>query len=337
MTLRRAAATFGLSVLGIALLAALAAGGWFVWAVFLDRSLPALETNVIVPQGTSAAGVARLLAEQHVIGSAAAFDLLVRLRKGAAEIKAGQFRFGEHKTLDEIYRQMLSGGAQVATWVTFPEGFTARQMAATLADHNLGSRDDLERAFLTTHLEVGGARSKSLEGFLFPSTYLVPVDATPAQIARQLTDEFRAQLPRGAAARAKHLGMRVVDVVTVASLIEREAQADDERRLMAGVYYNRLRRHMPLQVDATIEYIFPRHKTVITRADLASDSPYNTYKHLGLPPTPIANPGRPSLLAAFDPQPSPYLYYVLRGKGHHAFARTLAEHNANVARYLGNP
>jgi UPF0755 protein len=120
----------------------------------------------------------------------------------------------------------------------------------------------------------------------------------------------------------------------LASLIEREAKADDERRLMAGVYYNRLRRKMPLEVDATIEYTFPSHKTEITRADLASDSPYNTYRHLGLPPTPIANPGRASLLAAFDPQQSPFLYYVYRGNGHHAFARTLAEHNANVERYL---
>jgi UPF0755 protein len=128
--------------------------------------------------------------------------------------------------------------------------------------------------------------------------------------------------------------LSVPQVVTLASLIEREAKADDERALMAGVYYNRLRLGMPLQVDATIEYTFPAHKDVITLDDLARDSPYNTYKHLGLPPTPIANPGRPSLLAAFAPRRSEYLYYVYMGNGHHAFSRTLAEHEANIARYL---
>jgi UPF0755 protein len=126
----------------------------------------------------------------------------------------------------------------------------------------------------------------------------------------------------------------VPQVSTVASLIEREAKADDERPLMAGVYYNRLRAGMPLDVDATIEYVFPTHHDVITRRDLAIDSPYNTYLHGGLPPTPIANPGKASIDAAFAPQASRYLYYVYRGNGHHAFATTLREHNANVERYL---
>jgi UPF0755 protein len=307
---------------------------WFRNAVYGDRSLPAVETTLIVPSGASASEVARLLAQRRIILSSRLFELLARLRKQETDVRAGEFRFGPHRTLDEVLRELVTGGAQVAAWVTLPEGFTSREIAAALADRSLGRREALEREFLHDSILVDGRRTRSLEGFLFPSTYLVPTAATPKAIARQLTDQFRAELPRGAASRARRLGYGVVDVVTVASLIEREAKADDERRLMAGVYYNRLRRGMPLEVDATIEYTFPQHKTVITRADLASDSPYNTYKHLGLPPTPIANPGRASLLAAFDPQPTPYLYYVYKGNGHHAFARTLAEHNANVARYL---
>jgi UPF0755 protein len=309
---------------------------WFQHAVYGDRSLPMTETSVIVPTGASASEVARLLENERVVSSARLFDLLARLRKEQTAVRAGEFRFEPHLTLDEVLRELVTGGAQVATWVTFPEGFTARQIASQLAERSLGEREALDREFLHRTIVVDGRRTRSLEGFLFPSTYLVPTAATPRAIARQLTDQFRAELPPDAAARAKRLGYSVVDVVTLASLIEREAKADDERRLMAGVYYSRLRKGMPLQVDATIEYTFPQHKTVITRADLASDSPYNTYKHLGLPPTPIANPGRASLLAAFDPQPSPYLYYVYKGNGHHAFARTLAEHNANVARYLRN-
>ena len=122
--------------------------------------------------------------------------------------------------------------------------------------------------------------------------------------------------------------------MTVASLIEREAKRDDERPLMAGVYYHRLAIDMPLEVDATLEYAFAKHHSVITVSDLAKDTPYNSYKHFGLPPTPIANPGLPSLLAALHPVHTPYLYYVYRGGGRHAFAATLQEHNQNVAHYL---
>ena len=307
---------------------------WFQHAVYGDRSLPALDTSVVVDNGATAAGVAQLLAARHVIASPAIFALLARLRKQQADLRAGEFKFTAHSTLDEVLHELVTGGAQVAAWVTFPEGFTAREIASTLADRSLGDRDALEREFLTQTIVIDGQRSKSLEGYLFPSTYLVPLGAPPREIAKQLTDQFRAELPPNPAARARRLGMTIPGVVTLASLIEREAKADDERRLMAGVYYNRLRRGMPLEVDATIEYIFPRHKVEITRADLANDSPYNTYKHMGLPPTPIANPGRASLQAAFDPQPSDFLYYVYKGDGHHAFARTLAEHDANVARYL---
>jgi UPF0755 protein len=334
VSVRRSVSVALAGVAGSLVLAAAVAASLAAWTVYLDRAFPAQPTTVIVPAGTTAGETARLLQSAGIIRSALAFEGIARLRHVQAEVKAGQFRFAEHRTLDEVLGQMVGGGAQVAGWVTFPEGYTAREMAETLATHGLGDQRALTRTFLGTSIVVGGVRTASLEGFLFPSTYLVPFGAAPAQIARQLTDEFRVQLPHDAVTRARRLGVRVIDVVSVASLIEREAKADDERRLMAGVYYNRLRRRMPLEVDATIEYTFPRHKSEITRADLASDSPYNTYKHLGLPPTPIANPGRASLLAAFNPQPSQYLYYVYRGNGHHAFAQTLSEHNANVARYL---
>jgi UPF0755 protein len=330
----RWAATIVGAVFVLSALSVIAAAGWFSHGVYGDRRYPAATTTVVVPSGATASGVARLLAQQGVIASPVLFDLLVTLRKQTGDVRAGEFRFDAHRTLDEVLREVVTEGTQVATWVTFPEGLTAREIAARLADRSLGDQQALVQTFLGDTIVVAGVRTKSLEGFLFPSTYLIPVNAPPRAVAKVLTDQFFVELPPDAAARARRLGVTVVDAVTIASLIEREAKADDERRLMAGVYYNRLRRAMPLEVDATIEYTFPEHKTVITRADLANDSPYNTYKHLGLPPTPIANPGRASIWAALDPQPSDYLYYVYKGDGHHAFARTLAEHNANVARYL---
>ena len=315
----------------------LVAGGTAFWLgkrVAADRSLPALERNVVVPKGATGHEVAALLARDGVVASPLTFEILARFRQEQSAMRAGEFRIPAHRTQSEILRQLVAGSGQTAVWVTIPEGFTAKEIAATLAAHHLGDAADFERRFLHGSLELDGARTPSLEGYLFPDSYLVPVDAAPATIVALFTDQFTAKLPAGAGTRAKQLGLSVPQVVTLASLVEREGKADDERPLIASVYYNRLRRKMPLEVDASIEYVFAHHKDVITYADLALDSPYNTYKHAGLPPTPIANPGLPSLLAAFYPKASDYLYYVYMGNGHHAFSRTLAEHNANVARYL---
>ncbi|GAC1403008.1 MAG: endolytic transglycosylase MltG [Candidatus Velthaea sp.] len=307
---------------------------WFRNAVYGDRAFPAHDTNVVIARGSTFGEVVATLERDGVLGHPFAFRILARMRHDEADVKAGEYRFAPHQTSDEVLRKLIAGEAQIAVWVTIPEGYTAREIARTLADHKLGDRVALERTFQREGLDFDGRRTPSLEGYLYPSTYLLPLDATPAAAAKIFTDQFRKELPPDAEARAKELGRTVPQVVTLASLVEREAKADDERALMAGVYYNRLRRGMPLEVDATIEYVFEAHHTVITKRDLQIDSPYNTYRNSGLPPTPIANPGKPSLDAAFHPRPSDYLYYVAKGDGHSAFARTLSEHNANVARYL---
>jgi UPF0755 protein len=327
----RRAALFGFAAV---LAGCVCAALWLRYALHEDRRLPRTETVVIVPAGASGHDVARLLQSSGIIGSAAQFELLARVKRQQSAMKAGEFDFAPHLSMAQVLRQVVAGGRQVAVWVTIPEGFTAKEIARTLAAHALGQAAAFQAVFLHTHFDIDGVRAPTLEGYLFPDTYLIPTNAAPAQIAGILTDQFRKELPADATVQAKHLGYSVPQIVTLASLIEREAKADDERALMAGVYYNRLRLGMPLEVDATIEYTFAHHKDTITYADLARDSPYNTYKHTGLPPTPIANPGRPSLVAALHPRKSGYLYYVYMGNGHHAFSRTLAEHNANVARYL---
>ncbi len=313
---------------------ALIAGLWFYETAFRDTSHPAADAQVVVPRGSSFSDVAALLADKGVIANAFAFRLLAKAEHADTGVHAGAFRFSAHQTEHDVLNQLLTGGAQIAQWVTIPEGFTAQQIAERLADAHLGDENALLDAFMHETIVVAGARTKNLEGYLFPSTYLIPSDASPEAVAKIFTDQFQSELPNDAAQKAKALHMTVPQVVTVASLIEREAKADDERALMAGVYYNRLRIGMPLQVDATIEYALPEHKTALSFADLAIDSPYNSYKFSGLPPTPIANPGKASLDGAFNPAKTEYLYYVYKGDGHHAFAKTLAEHNANVAKYL---
>jgi UPF0755 protein len=311
-----------------------AASMWFHNAVYDDRSLPAQRTDVIVQRGSTFAQVTAALQDRGVLAHPLAFRILARLRHADADIKAGEYRFPAHQTSDEVLRRLVRG-EQFAVWVTIPEGYTAQEIARALADRSLGDAGTFERVFLHDGgITVGGTRSLNLEGYLFPSTYLIPIDDSPKGVAKILTDQFRRELPADAEKRAKALGRTVPEVVTIASLVEREGKVDEDRPLIASVIYNRLRLGMPLEVDASIEYTFPEHHTVITKRDLEIDSPYNTYRHTGLPPTPIANPGKASLDAAFRPAKSDYLYYVAKPDGHSAFAKTLQEHNANVDRYL---
>jgi UPF0755 protein len=314
--------------------AVLLAAAWFWNTAYRDRSLPAARTDVVVVRGSSFADVARELAREHVIGNVLAFRLLARLRGDETDVRAGEYRFPASQTLSQVLHALVSGGAQVATWVTIPEGFTDQQIADRLAAEGIGPASSFARAFSHDTVVVDGVRTASMEGFLFPSTYLIPLGASPQEVESQLNGEFFAKLPAGAAARARKLGVSVPQAVTVASLVEREAKAEADRPLIASVIYNRLRLGMPLDIDATIEYALPKHKSELSFADLRIRSPYNTYTHAGLPPTPIANPGAPSLEAALHPSKTDFLYYVYCGQGRHVFAKTLAEHQANVARCL---
>ncbi len=311
-----------------------AASVWFRDAVYVDRELPAQQTDVVIERGSTFSQVVAALQGKHVLQHPLAFRLLARLRHVDADVKAGEYRFPAHQTSDSILQRLVRG-EQFAVWVTIPEGYTANEIAQTLAGRALGDKSAYDHVFLHAGgIALGGAATPTLEGYLFPSTYLVPTDDTPAQIAKLLVEQFRRELPPDAAARAKALGRTLPEVVTIASLVEREGKADEDRPLIASVIYNRLRLGMPLEIDASIEYTFPEHHDVITKRDLEIDSPYNTYRHTGLPPTPIANPGKAALDAAFHPAKSDYLYYVAKPDGHSAFAKTLQEHNANVARYL---
>jgi UPF0755 protein len=330
---RRALISVALAVIvGVGVIV-FAASTWFRVAVYVDTTLPATATQVIIPRGTSFNGVIERLEEKHVLAHPIAFRILARLRHVDAEVKAGEYTFPAHQTSDEILQRLVRG-EQTAIWLTIPEGFTAKQIAQEIQARGLGNAAAFDQLFLHEGIELDGTRTPSMEGYLFPSTYLIPTGIDPAGAAKIMVDQFRSELPRDAEARAKALGRTVPEIVAIASLVEREGKVDDERPLIASVIYNRLRLGMPLEVDASLEYAFPEHHDVITKRDLEVDSPYNTYRHLGLPPTPIANPGKPSLDAAFRPAHTDYLYYVAKGDGRHAFAKTLAEHNANVERFL---
>jgi UPF0755 protein len=305
---------------------------WFWYAAGVNRALPASATEVVVERGTTFGDVARKLVAAGVIDNRLTFRVLARLQGEEAQVRAGEYRFAPHLTQSEVLRALVNGGAQVAAWVTIPEGFTVAQIGERLQAAGIGSAVAFARAGMAQRLVVDGVRTKNLEGFLFPSTYLVPMGATPEQAAGPMIAEFFKQLPPDAPQRSRALHVTVPQAVTIASLVEREAKSQIDRPRIAEVIYNRLRLQMPLQVDATIEYALPEHKSRLSFADLRIDSPYNTYRRTGLPPTPIANPGKPSLEAALHPSQGNDLYYVYCGHGRHVFAATLAQHEANVAR-----
>ncbi len=319
-------------VLLVVLVAALALAS-ICYLLVGDRTHPATVTTVIVPPGTSFTAAARQV-EAAGVAPAWGLRVLERLHGRNGAVTAGKFIFPPHVSVQQAYEALKGSALPLAHWVTVPEGFTAAQIAARLRAEGFNRAQNFARYAASHTIMIDGYRTRSLEGYLFPSTYLIADDADAASIAGVMVAEFRRRLPYDAVRQARRLHQTLPQIVTIASLIEREAKIDGERALMAGIYEHRLALGMPLEVDATLEYAFAAHHSVITAADLAHDTPYNSYRHLGLPPTPIANPGLASLVAAFHPRRTPYLYYVYRGGGRHAFAATLEEHNQNVARYL---
>ena len=265
--------------------------------------------------------------------------LVARVLKLTHSLQEGEYLLSPAMGLVEIVTA-ISRGDVVLYPVTIPEGFTAEEVAQTLASRGLGDRGQLLElvrggASLLNYEFLRRARVDSLEGYLFPDTYHFPRHLPEREIIQQFLDRFaEVVVPRW---QAQGAGRSLHEIVTMASMVEREARVPEERALIAGVLSNRLRRGMRLEVDATVLYALGQHKSVVTFEDLKVDSPYNTYRHAGLPPGPIANPGLASIEAALSPTPTDYLYYVAKPDGSHAFSRTFEEHLAAVRRYQRRP
>ena len=291
---------------------------------------------VDIPHGTSRWGVADILRHNDVIRSRLAFALFCdwHFRK---KLQAGEYYFDHPVNSREVFWKVSRGQIYVHT-VTVPEGWTMFDIAAELDRQGVCNREDFLTAAHDTSLISDLAPSAiSLEGFLFPSTYEFTRRATCEQAVKRMVQNFRAvwETIRPPAAAPQGVVPDALQQVTLASLVERETPQADERPLVAGVFYNRLRLGDPLQCDPTVQYAMElagHPEKNVHAVDLRINSPYNTYEHRGLPPGPIANPGEASLRAAVAPATTDYLYFVANDTGGHAFSRTLAEHNRNVAR-----
>jgi UPF0755 protein len=317
------------------LLLLIAGAGYLYLALYRPyQGFPDGGVYVDIPRGASQRTIARLLEENGVVRNQLAFEGLCRARKRRT-LEAGEYFFDRPATAFEVYDAIASGRVYVKEFVV-PEGFTMFDIADLAAGEGFLSRED----FLAAARDASPIRdlapdAPSLEGFLFPATYEFPRHMTGKDMTGAMVKKFHQEWAAvlSADAPGQH---HAQDVVTLASLVERETPRPEERPHVAGVFTNRLRIGQPLQCDPTVVYALTlsgAYSGKLGGADLRFPSPYNTYRNKGLPPGPIANPGEAALRAALDPPPTDDLYFVANTEGGHFFSRTLREHNQNVARY----
>lgn len=304
--------------------------------------------HFVVHPGESAAEVGTRLAGQGLIRSSTAFRLTARFGHVEARLEAGDYELRRNMSLADVLSS-LAQGRMVGGFFTVPEGWRALEIADALERSQVTSRarflDLVEHPTGNTPDLLGTLpKGQTLEGYLYPDSYRFESNTPADAVLRQMLDTFVANLTPDLLNGFQANGLSLQQAVTLASIVEREAVAADERPIIASVFLNRLRRGMRLQADPTVQYALVEAgstttasdsywKRTLTFADLAVTSPYNTYQLVGLPPGPICSPGLASLRAVAHPATTDYLYFVARPDGTHAFARTLAEHQQNVAKY----
>ena len=296
-------------------------------------SEPPAVRIIVVSEGTTFRQLASMLEHERLIASQWGFEILGRLTWADRRIPAGEYALHAGMRPTEILR-ILRDGHVVHYPVTIPEGYTVAQIASLVDQRGLADKAELlGLAHNQDFIRTQGLDVSSLEGYLFPNTYHVARHATSKEIiSTMVADLWQAFTPE-LRARAKDINMSVHQVLTLASVIEKETSVDGERELISAVFHNRLRRKIPLQSDPTVIYGLKAYDGNLRKRDLSSASPYNTYRVRGLPPGPIANPGARSIRAALFPAPTTFLYFVSRNDGTHVFSSTLAEHNRAVNKY----
>ncbi len=321
------------------LLAALAFGGWLAWAL-MQPVTPAGQTFVLLHPGYSTRRIATELQSAGVIRSADAFVLWHYFHRKRS-LKAGEYLFEKSATSLDVHRRLAHGDVYFHT-VVIPEGYNMFDIAHALQDAGLGSSEEFLKVTTSDTALIADLApdAKTLEGYLFPNTYEFTRMQTMQDMAAAMVKQFH-QVAReiGLTTDSQSVGPPGNDLqqtVILASIIEKETAAPEERPLVASVYNNRLARHIALQADPSVIYaelLQGSYSGALHHADMQFNSAYNTYTHPGLPPGPIGNPGKTSLEAAMHPADTNYFYFVSNGNGHHRFAHSLEEHNRNVAAY----
>jgi len=323
-TRRKRRSNAGPAVLGVLLVLAVLVAIFVIYSAATGGE-PATDgsARIEVVKGDTLSDVAAKLEAAGVIKSAFVFELQARYEGYGTELKTGRYTFEAGQDTVEILDKLTAGEAVPTTMVTIPEGLTIEESARAVARDTSVSTSEFEKAARRTdygYAFLENPRIKTTEGYLFPARYDFEKGVKARQIVDRLLGQYLLETQDLEIAEAKErLDLEEYQIVTVASLIEKEAATPKEKPLIASVIYNRMRKDMPLQIDATVQYALERPKANLSLADLKIDSPYNTYKRKGLPPGPICNPSRESIRAALNPADTNYLYYVLEGDGREHF------------------
>ncbi|MGH9339948.1 MAG: endolytic transglycosylase MltG [Acidobacteriota bacterium] len=310
---------------------------WIGWQVYSPyKGYEGDEQFVMIYPGYSVPKIARELQENGVIQSVSLFQWYVRLRYGSPSLKAGEYRFDSALSPADVAEKIEEGRVYYHR-VTIPEGYSMELILEALVARGLGVRERFESAMQRTQwIQNIDPEAPDLEGYLFPETYLFTRTMTEEQMIRAMVENFRRTWSPERQARAKDLAMKAREVITLASLIEKETGLREERKLVSAVFHNRLEKNIALASDPTVIYGVKQVKEydgVIHQSDLDLDSPYNTYLYAGLPPGPIASPGLASIDAALYPAEANYLYFVSRNDGSHVFSDNYRAHSDAVRKY----
>lgn len=316
----------------ILILMPLLAAGWGVWKVVRPLAHP--EMVFEIPMGRSVVAISQLLQDKGIIANRWVF-LAYNLLQGG-KLKAGEYKFEDGMTLPQVYRKLAKGDVITYT-VRMIEGWNMIQLmreiaAASYAWPTIG-KEFLEVCRDPAILAAYNIEAPSCEGYLFPDTYKIQRPKDAITIVRRLLDEYKRRVTPEMMAGAKNVGLTWPQVMTLASIVEREAAVSQERPHIAGVFLNRLKLKMPLESDPTVVYGVDRADNKIYRSDLERVTPYNTYKIPGLPPGPIASPGMASIKAVLSPLPTEDLFFVAKNDGTHIFSKDYASHSAAVQQY----
>jgi UPF0755 protein len=320
------------AVLSIFLALAVLAGLFF-YNIYYSRSASgAYPTEVRVESGDSFATVTRKLREQQVISNGLFFSLWARFNGSEKKVHQGLYRFESSVAPWEVLERLVSGKG-IFFSVTIPEGLTIKEIADLLDKMQIADREKFLAAATDTNvLGALGLADHGLEGYLFPSTYHF-IPATPERdIINTMAEQFRKS-SQPLLAKAGSSQLNTHELLTLASIVEKETGVEAERGLVAAVFFNRLKRQMPLQSDPTVIYGLKNFTGNLTKKDLRDDNPYNTYRISALPPGPICNPSLSSIKAVLNPPDLPYLYFVSKNDGSHVFSETIEEHNQAVKTY----
>lgn len=294
------------------------------------------EIFTTVSPGASSTSIARALEKKGVVEDSDLFLAALWYRRATQRLQAGEYRFSQPASIFEVIDRLVRGDVFFLS-VTIPEGLTLAETAALFEVKGLGDTRELEAVFGQTDLiDSLDSEASDLEGYLFPETYQLPRRPSAEDIARALVSRFKRVFNEERREKAETLELTARELVTLASIVEKETGQADERPIIASVFWNRLRIGMPLQSDPTVIYALKKEGNYngnLRRSDLEMESPYNTYRHRGFPPGPIASPGLGSIDAVLNPPDTKYLYFVSKNDGSHHFSNTLREHNNAVRKY----